>query len=447
MNSKNVHGDILKYEIRKLFDVNKNQILRVIPENYRDDSDAMRTLYKWLLIGLLIRFAFMPFAAHGDILSTYHRSYLILSGSTNPAFYTLVQLIQTAFLAFYQFILPLDTLLTWQQNSLSVPTPHWLNIFVENNSVYRALFLFKVPYLFFDIASAIVFLHMLDEKWKSLLAFKFWMINPIGIFAVYIFGRYETIPIFFILLSLYCAKKNRPYFSLFLLGIAIIERAYPLFFIPFYVLALGKDYKEKILLTFTGLSLFILENVVSNICAPSYAKALTESQFVNYILGMRFDIGYGQTVYIFITAYIVLLLYYTQLPNKKFDNVWKFSLAALVLFYATSYFHPHYFAWFTPLIAIAISEYKNFLKIHAIQIICFIFYISYWQEALAGWLFASIDPHFFINISSPAETINRFTSSFGLINIFRSVLSGTLIIMLWTLLTQKNNDTGRGENE
>lgn len=442
-----MHGDILKYKIRKLFDVIKNQIVRVIPEAYRDDSDAMRTLYKWVLIGLLIRFIFMPFAAHGDLLSTYNRSYLILNGPTNPSFYTLVQLIQTAFLTIYQFILPLETLLTWPQNSFSAPTSHWLYIFIENHSVYRALFLFKVPYLFFDLASSIVFLHMLDDKWKGILAFKFWMINPIGIFAVYIFGRYETIPIFFILLSLYFAKKNKSYISLILLAVAVVERAYPLFFIPFYILAMGKDIKEKILLAFIGMSLFLFENIITTTSAPSYAKALTGSHFVNYIIGMRFDIGYGQTVYIFITAYIVLVLYYMHLQSKTFDDIWKFSLATLLLFYATSVFHPQYFAWFTPLIAIAINEYKNFLKIHAIQIICFIFYIFYWREALAGWLFASIDPHFFINISSPIETIDRFTPSMRLINMFRSVLSGTLIIMLWALLTQKNTEMGRGKNE
>ncbi|CAG0958154.1 hypothetical protein METP3_00658 [Methanosarcinales archaeon] len=430
--SKNTKFEFLKAVLTKT--------VRIIPQAYRDDPTVMRTLYKWLLIGLLIRFIFMPIALHADLISTYHRSYMILNGNAIPAYYTLVQIIQASFLALYQFILPLDQLLMWPTNEMSVPESHWLNVFVENDSVYRALFLFKIPYLFFDMASAIILLHLLDEKKRGMLALKFWMINPIGIFAVYIFGRYETIPIFFVLLSLYFAKKNRIYISMFLLSIAIIERVYPIFFLPIYILALGKDIKEKAKLSFVGLFLFIFEILISKISGSLNGKTIVETNFIDYILGMKFDLGFNQVISIFVFGYGFIILYYIYFQNKNFDSIWKFSLAILLLFYATSLFHPQYFAWFTPFIAIAITKYKEFLKLHIFQIFCFVFITFYWGKALAGWLFAPIDPQFFINIPSPAEYIDQFYPILRLMNMFRSILSGTLIFMLLILLTQNNDE-------
>jgi len=79
--------------------------------------------------------------------------------------------------------LPLEKLLLWQQNSLSVPTSFWLNEFAKNNMAYRALFLFKIPYLIFDFGSAFIILHLFRENKKGILAFKFWMVNDFFVFV------------------------------------------------------------------------------------------------------------------------------------------------------------------------------------------------------------------------------------------------------------------------
>lgn len=63
------------------------------------------------------------------------------------------------------------------------------------------------------------------------------MVNPISIFVVYIYGRFEVIPIFFILASLYYIKTHRFYLSLLMLGISAATRLYPLLlFIPAIIL-------------------------------------------------------------------------------------------------------------------------------------------------------------------------------------------------------------------
>ena len=289
----------------------KTNIYRAIPHSYRDDPLALKTIYKWILIGLLIRFIFMPFACHADLLTNYNWAYLILRESTNLSLYTfdLAQLIQSLFLSIYQFILPLEKLLLWPQNTSVAPISFWINEFAKNIMAYRALFLLKIPYLIFDFASAFIILHLFREDKKGILAFKFWMVNPIGIFATYIFARYEIIPIFFILLSLLFAKRDRPYLSLFSLGLSSRTRMYPLLFLPFYIFTLGKDLKGKISLLIVGIapSLFgLFMSAYFNLSPslePSFHKShlsFLKSHFVGYILNMTFDIGYGQIIYIFV---------------------------------------------------------------------------------------------------------------------------------------------------
>ncbi|AKB29609.1 hypothetical protein MSSIT_2890 [Methanosarcina siciliae T4/M] len=422
-----------------------NKIVQIIPQVYRDDYNTINTLYKWTLIGIIIRLIFMPFAAHGDLISTYHRSYLILNGPTSVTLYTLTQIIQSLFLSVYQYFIPLNELLMYQ-GSTSCSTSHWLDTFVQNRTVFRTLFLFKIPYLLFDFASGITLLHILNEKSKGILAYKFWMVNPIIIFSVYIFGRYETIPIFFVLLSLYFAEREKPYLSVFMLSIAITERAYPLFFLPFYVLGMGKNFYEKIKLSFTGIFLFLLQSVIFKIYSiltniPS--ENIVESHFSDYLLSMNFEIGYGQTIYIFIAMYAFLGIYFLGIQHKNFEKIWEFSLATLLVLYATSFFHPHYFSWFTPFIAIAITKYQRFLGIHFIQVFCFIFYTFYWREAMAGWLFASISPQYIVHLISPFDLINKLYPAVKVVNIFRSILTGSLIYMFFEILAHKSE----GDNE
>ncbi len=50
---------------------------KLIPSMYYQDLAVKRNIYKWLLIGLLIRLTFMPIAMHFDLLSVYQRSSLI----------------------------------------------------------------------------------------------------------------------------------------------------------------------------------------------------------------------------------------------------------------------------------------------------------------------------------------------------------------------------------
>ncbi len=155
----------------------KHYIPKLIPQTYYEHPSIMGIIKTWTLIGLILRFIFIPIAFHGDLLSTYHRSFMILLGSTNLGLYSPTQLIQTLFLFVYQLFLPLEELLIWPEGSSSVPVAFWLYSFVPHYASKFAVFLFKIPYLIFDFATGIILLHYLSNVKKGVLAYKFWMVK------------------------------------------------------------------------------------------------------------------------------------------------------------------------------------------------------------------------------------------------------------------------------
>ena len=250
------------------------------------------------------------------------------------------------------------------------------------------------------------------------------------------------------MLSLFFAKINRPYSSVLSIGVGICDRVYPLLFLPFYIFFLSKNTKKRVSLSLVGIAPFLLRELFKiNIFSPissssSNGNTFLTSRFVDFILSLRFDLIAPQTIYVFIASATFLTLYFIYFEGKEFDNLWEFSLLILLLFYATSYFHPQYFAWFTPFIALAISKYRGFLALHVSQILCFLIYTFHLGKATAGWLFAPVDPSFFINLMSPKDFIDYFYPSAQLINYFRSALSGISIFMLWLVIYKKVKSLG-----
>lgn len=59
----------------RVFHKIKELFSKLIPSEYLEDPAIRTAIYKWLLIGLLIRVAFMPFTIYfPDLLGIYYRS-------------------------------------------------------------------------------------------------------------------------------------------------------------------------------------------------------------------------------------------------------------------------------------------------------------------------------------------------------------------------------------
>jgi len=418
----------------------KKSFLRILLPIHCQDKSVKIVLYKWLLIGLLIRLTFMPFTLHSDIISVYWRAYLAISHkipwlSGTEGF---VRLLHIFFLWVFR---PLISYFSVISNIQTIPTscsPAMFYIFVNNSMVFRTLFLFKLPYLFFDLSCAFLLLKIFKDNKNKLYAFKFWMVNPIIIFAVYIFGRYESVAIFFILLSLYYAKNNLSVRSVLCLGVSIIIRFYPLILLPFFVIILGKRFREYLKLTLLGLLPLGLITVLNKLFYQSNTvERLTEMYHSNYLLGMKFDLGYAfDTIYIFVAVYAFLLLVFYFKTNHSFEDLKKSNLILLLIFFATCFFHPHYFMWLIPFLTFQVVKDKKFVSFFILQVLCLIVCTFHFKEPLAGYLFAPLNPSYFMHLSSPFKIISKYYSAYRFINIFRSIFSGISLAMAYLVFRE-----------
>ncbi len=406
----------------------------IVPVSYGKESEVMVTILKWTIVGLIIRFIVMPITTHSDLISIYGRaSYIIEQGDFSGMLPLLSHFLHVGFLVIIKpFMSYSSEIWQWASGRLGVNDQIWMNFIIHPN-IYRTLFLLKAPYLLFDLASAVVLLHLFKDKKKGLRAFKFWMINPVAIFAVYIFGRFEIIPVFFILLSLYYAKSKRNILAALVLGISIATKFYSLLLLLPFVFIVGDKVGERLKLLFLGLvPLLVMQIPNMLIGGQGEVGGLAGSSFVDYLLAMRFKLPYvHDTVFIFVLGYTLVLLYMYYNSKFSFASLWKYMFMVLLLLFATSFFHPHYFMWLSPLIAIQIAEDRKFAGLYAILVLCFVIYSFQWDRALAGYLFAPISKSYFANVMSPFTFISQFYPGEKLVGIFRSIFTAVSFWMIY----------------
>ena len=406
----------------------------LIPSSYRNEPAVMVTVLKWAIIGLVIRFVLMPITTHSDLISIYGRaSYIIEQGDFSGMLPLLSHFLHVGFLVIIKpFMSYSPEIWQWASGRLGVNDQIWMNFIIHPN-IYRTLFLLKAPYLLFDLASAVVLLHLFKDRKEGLRAFIFWMINPVGIFAVYIFGRFEIIPVFFILLSLYYAKRKQNMVAALVLGISIATKFYSLLLLLPFVFVVGDKVSERLKLLFLGLvPLLVMQIPIMIGGGQGEVGGLAGSSFVDYLLAMRFKLPFvHDTVFIFVVGYVLILIYVYYNSKFSFASVYKYMGVILLFLFATSFFHPHYFMWLSPFIAMQIAEDKKFIGLYTIQVLCLAVYSFQWDRALAGYLFAPISKLYFTNVMSPFTFISQFYPGEKLVGIFRSIFTAVSFWMIY----------------
>jgi len=410
----------------------KGLLSKLIPPIYRQDPSVRRKIYQWLLIGLLIRLFFMPITVHGDLLNVYYRSSFIAYQGTRWLQFS--PLLTTYLHAFFLWIFkPL--------------MPYMVNIFgtenygipiIVHSYVFRTLFLFKVPYLLFDLGCAFLLLAILQDKRKGLAVFIFWMVNPVVILASYFWARYEPVAIFFVLLSLYYARKSFPAKSSFCLGVSSIIRFYPLILLPFFVIILGKRLGQRLKLAFWGVLPLGITTILPRLFHQvGEAETLTKIYHTNYLFAMKFYLGYlYDNIYIFPLGASVLLLYAYFKRDHSFVSLWKTALILLLVFFATCFFHPQYFMWLMPFLALQVVENKKFIGLFIVQVLFFIVYTFQFGSHAAGFFFTPVNFDYFGGLATPLTIINRYYPAANFIGIFRSLFSAICLWMVYLVLRE-----------
>lgn len=195
---------------------------------------------RFILLGLLIRIILMPFFGHIDVLSEAWRVFYWAENNIflgNIARNT-TMFFEVIFFKFFHYLLPNAHAMLSHADMAHTTAPFTTAFeFFSHYDIFRTLFILKIPFLFFDLLTAIVLYNYFDNKNKGLRSCKMWLFNPVTLFAFYIFGRFEAIPIFFIAASILALKKNKVILAAILLGLCLNGREMMIVYFPVFLVA------------------------------------------------------------------------------------------------------------------------------------------------------------------------------------------------------------------
>jgi len=431
----------------------------VVPTAYEADTGLFRKLGWIVAAALLIRLPLMPIAAHVDLISTYHRSYLILH-DFRPRYWVPHEILQAFFLMLYAPFLALSELLGWGINA-TASFDFWIDTFVRHPDVHRAFFLFKIPYLLCDLGIAAVLLRFFaDEPARGVKAAAMWLLNPIAIFAFYVFGRHDAVTLLLVVIGLRCLQGSHFARGALALGAAIWARYYPIFYLPFLFATVTGRLERKAGLVALAAVPVIVYNVVTVWLDPIDATASTStalgqapflrassSSFASYLVFLRLDMGWGQGLFVFPTLATALVLYALTVERGSDPTSWlrrfvEYCAVFLLVLYATSFFHPQYFTWLLPFLVILRAQDGGpvLRNLHYLQIALFPAYTFFWGKPLAGYLFASLDPDFFAALPAPWDVVARYAEPDIAVNLVRSAMTATCLFMAGWILWNRRKD-------
>jgi hypothetical protein len=384
----------------------------------------------------LIRLACLPFFFQRDILSTYQRAAeTVYAGNLGADFQQfLTHLFHSAYLFLITPFLPAGG----EFSSILLNTDSWVS-WIDFNSmdyVFRILSMLKLPYLLVDIACMFLIIRFLfdGEPEKRLKVFKYWVLNPLVIFVVYIFARHDILGIFITLLALILAKYNRKYWAIFVLAIGIALRFFPIMILPFLIFFLAKKKKDYAILFSIGIAGLLSIEIFSYLYfGRSVIFSLLNTQHFDYILSAKLDLVIHDRIFLFIVGYMLLLFLFIHKKKKSFTLFLNYCAMVYLLYVSISYFHPQYLLWAVPFLVLLFVRRNSIYYYHLAQIAFLMVILIYWGDLVTKFLIAPIDIRFAMYATGLIPLINRVYDPAKFVNIFRSVFTAISLWMIYLI--------------
>ena len=305
---------------------------------------------------VLLRLLLMPFFAHVDLYSEYRRVFYVLQNGLfleNSYRYVTFN-IELIFAAFSQiFINVTDGLFHLSDPANSTASLTDYHFFLNDPNVYRHLFFFKLPYLIFDIATAVVIWKFIDKPEHKRIALLLWLFNPVTIFATYIFGRFEVFGLFFLAMTALQLKNDRLLFASVMFGLALLCREINLLFAPFLLLS-QIDFKDHylrngIMLGISSITITLIYLLPNNVLSAlggnpnlfSGPDAAQQTEPIKKLLSLGYYWFYP------VVVCLATLAIYTWETGKR-SHAERFVIASsitLFIYFAFNSHSVHYSAW------------------------------------------------------------------------------------------------------
>jgi len=306
------------------------------------------------------------------------------------------------------------------------------SIFQPNLSLY--LIVLKLPYLFIDIAMAFVLTSLFDKEKQKKWAFLLWLFNPVTFYATFSMGVFDIIPAIFTVLSLVFAKKNKLGWAAVMIGIGTAYKQYPIFLLPFVVLA-AKGFWNRAKVLILGLLPYII-SIAPFITSPAFRHMVFSAQSQKMFY-MQWMLSGGEGLYPYILGFVLLVFH--ALRNKNLiQKIWKYYLGYFLILFSVTHFHPQWFLWVSPFIIIELiaNNWRN-LWLDLILLGCYLIIILTFDNSLSVGLFAVLNQDL-NNFPGIDKLIAAKTNIFFFKSAIRSLFAATSVYLIYDLLSSNN---------
>jgi hypothetical protein len=159
---------------------------------------------------------------------------------------------------------------------------------------------FRAVFSFFDAGIAVMLFLMCRLKYDarfSITAALIYALFPIGIITIGLSGHYDSVVVFFTVLSVYLLFRKRPELSGLSLGIAFGLKMYPIVLLPFFLSSI-KTWRNRILYTIMFVTPTVIADGLLYCISPSafYAYLAEQSEWAGQVsIPRTIELMFGAT--------------------------------------------------------------------------------------------------------------------------------------------------------
>ncbi len=299
--------------------------------------------------------------------------------------------------AVYFFLGGVSRLFTWMVDPV-VHSNFVLNFTstLGNWQLNLLLLLLKLPYFMFDIAIAYLLMALFKTDKQKVLAFTFWIFNPINLYATYMMGQFDIVPTFFTIACLYLVVKNAGKLesrSLIvesvLLGVGGAFKIFPLMFlVP--LAALKRNWLERIIIVAVGIGTYFL-SILPFLTSKGFRQTALLAGQTTKSLYAQIPLSGGESIILFVVAVIFFYLLFLMRKTAP-ENLWKSFFIMLLIFFIFTHYHPQWFLWITPFLIIDLVIKPRHWLLVGLSLVSFTGLVSFFDPGLSVWLFSPIWP-------------------------------------------------------
>ena len=340
--------------------------------------------YRLVIAAILLRIILMPFFGHVDVLSEARRIYFWDEAGIyfDDISRNAVSLFQLLFFKVTSIFIDNKDILFFHEdmrNSTARPTAYFE--FASQGNIFRTLFIIKLPFLVADLVSAWALYQYCGRDEGARRATLFWLFNPVTIFAVYLFGRFESIPIMFCMLSLLAIQRKHLILGAIMLGLSMNSREIFIFLGPAFIALMcsssSRDFSLTSRIIASAIILFALAVSVQLISLTGSSidsfgrdvSSLATEGRVDYLF--KFIVGF---FLMFPMAYFVILLYtWNSRVHIQNQAPLIYSLVMISFFLLSSH-TAHYTSWLMIFPCIYYAQNRYMLKPMLLLCVTWIFY-------------------------------------------------------------------------